>query len=428
MPRIYTNYQPNSQRISRPKTILVLPKMEKYPIFIYYPAKNKNSLNALIGALQNHLLWNQLQFFFAQKEDDLLYLLAHSQRGLLLVSVMTPDSEQVRSLLIRCKSINSQVKICLGGPHISACPESFQELADWLVRGEAENIISEIISYAKDDFHFVNPMILKSNHRVILDLYSPSPIKLGIYGFIEITRGCPYGCYFCQTSMIFGTDIRHRHLEAIFDYCREMKKKDLNDIRFITPNALAYGSVDGRLINLNSLYSLLEGIKKIIGERGRIFFGSFPSEIRPEFITLESIQLLKEFSNSKILVLGAQTGSNRLLKTLHRGHTREQVFSAVDLAIQNGFQVAVDFIFGLPGENEDDEKETVQTINKLLKQGVKIHAHSFLPLPGTHFSSAQPSPISPFLRRFLGRIARDGFLFGQWQTQEKIAQTIKKKY
>jgi radical SAM superfamily enzyme YgiQ (UPF0313 family) len=88
---------------------------------------------------------------------------------------------------------------------------------------------------------------------------------------------------------------------------------------------------------LHALFALLERIKKIIGKSGRIFFGSFPSEIRPEFITLESIQLLKDFSDSKTLVFGGQTGSNRLLKTLHRGHTREQVFSAVDMAIPKWF-------------------------------------------------------------------------------------------
>ncbi len=318
--------------------------------------------------------------FFCSKETDLLSAIAHHRSGLILISVMTPDCEQVRSLLMKCNSINPQVIICLGGPHISATPETFQGLANWLVRGEAEDLIQEIISYAKNDLPALDSVIQKSNHRVRLDLYSPSPIKLGKYGFIEITRGCPYGCYFCQTSSLFGTDVRHRSLEAIFEYCREMKKKNLTDIRFITPNALAYDSIDGRSLNLNSIFSLLEGIKKIIGKSGRIFFGSFPSEIRPEFITLESISILKKFSDSKTLVFGGQTGSNRLLKTLHRGHSREQVFSAVDLAIQNGFQVAVDFIFGLPGENEDDEKETAQFMKKLIMRGAKIHAHSFLPL------------------------------------------------
>jgi B12-binding domain/radical SAM domain protein len=366
--------------------------------------------------------------FFCSKETDLLSAIAHHRSGLILISVMTPDCEQVRSLLMKCKSINPQVIICLGGPHISAAPETFQGLANWLVRGEAEDLIQEIISYAKNDLPALDSVILKSNHRVRLDLYSPSPIKLGKYGFIEITRGCPYGCYFCQTSSLFGTDVRHRSLEAIFEYCREMKKKNLTDIRFITPNALAYDSIEGRSLNLNSIFSLLEGIKKIIGKSGRIFFGSFPSEIRPEFIALESILILKKFSDSKTLVFGGQTGSNRLLKTLHRGHSREQVFSAIDLAIQNGFQVAVDFIFGLPGENEDDEKETAQFMKKLIMRGAKIHAHSFLPLPGTHFHDAQPAIISPFLRHFLGKIARDGFLFGQWQTQEILAYTIKKDY
>jgi len=364
--------------------------------------------------------------FFCSQESDLLYHLTQNQPGLTLMSIMTPDYKKAQELLKKCKSVQPQVKICLGGPHITAAPETFQGLADWLVKGEAEDIIQDIISLAKNNYSITTPTILKSNRRVNLDLYSPSPNKLGKYGFIEITRGCPYGCYFCQTSRLFGTDIRHRSREAIFEYCREMKKKNLTDIRFISPNALAYGSKDGRSMDLNSIFSLLEGIRKILGGSGRIFFGSFPSEIRPEFITNESIKILQEFSDSRTLIFGGQTGSNRLLKMLHRGHTQEQVFSAVDLAIQNGFQVAVDYIFGLPGENEEDERDTIQSITKLIKRGAKIHAHSFLPLPGTQLSNAQPSLISPILRHFLGKIARDGFLFGQWQTQEKIAHTIKK--
>jgi len=105
----------------------------------------------------------------------------------------------------------------------------------------------------------------------------------------------------------------------------------------------------------------------------------------------------------------------------------EQVISAVLLVKKFGFQVAVDFIFGLPGENEEDQKATMNSINQLITFGVKIHAHSFLPLPGTPLSHAQPTPISSPLRHFLGKIARDGHLFGQWQTQEKIASEIKKE-
>ena len=79
--------------------------------------------------------------FFYSKETDLLSAIAHHRSGLILISVMTPDCEQVRSLLMKCKSINPQVIICLGGPHISATPETFQGLANWLVRGEAEDLI-----------------------------------------------------------------------------------------------------------------------------------------------------------------------------------------------------------------------------------------------------------------------------------------------
>ena len=394
---------------------------------VFYSSRHKNSLNALLGALQNHSEWNRIRVLFCTRESELLRHTADNKYGLILMSVMTPDSEISQSLLKQCRTLNSQIKICVGGPHITALPLSFQDCADWLVVGEAEDTLQDIISRTFEGVSLSSPRVCRPTHRVVLDRCFPSPIKLGKYGFIEITRGCPHGCHFCQTSRLFGTDVRHRSQEAIFEYCREMAKKKMTDIRFITPNGLEYGSLDGRSMNLNSIFQLLEGIKKIIGKPGRIFFGSFPSEIRPECITPESIQILREFTDSQTLVIGGQSGSNRMLARLHRGHTWEQVLSAAELSVQYGFKVAVDYIFGLPDENEEDQKATLDSMQQLIKLGATIHAHSFLPLPGTQLADAHPSPIMPFLRRFLGMIARDGFLFGQWQTQEKLALKMRRE-
>ena len=72
-----------------------------------------------------------------------------------------------------------------------------------------------------------------------MDLDSYPPFAK-ILAPIEISRGCPWGCAYCQTPRLFGTCMRHRSIPIIAEFARRHK-----DIRFTSPNSLAYGS-DGR--------------------------------------------------------------------------------------------------------------------------------------------------------------------------------------
>ncbi|GAH14902.1 unnamed protein product, partial [marine sediment metagenome] len=129
-----------------------------------------------------------------------------------------------------------------------------------------------------------------------LDKYPPLPSKHVKYGAIEITRGCPYACYFCQTPYILGTIPRHRSIESICDAVRIMKGYKKTDIRFISPNAFSYGSRDGKTLNLPVLEQLLINIREIIEPEGRIYFGTFPSEVRPEHVTEETLGLVLKYA------------------------------------------------------------------------------------------------------------------------------------
>jgi len=199
--------------------------MNLFHLLVFYSPRYKNSLNALLGALQKNPVWDRIQIHLCTRESELLRKVAEYQQCLVLVSIMTSDYEPSLTLLKKCKTLNPYVKICVGGPHISADTHAFEEWADWLVIGEAEDIIQEIVQECIDGISYSFPRIYRPSHRVNLNVYPPSPTKLGIYGLIEITRGCPFECQYCQTSSLFGKDVRHRHQEVIFEYCQEMKKR-----------------------------------------------------------------------------------------------------------------------------------------------------------------------------------------------------------
>ena len=88
-----------------------------------------------------------------------------------------------------------------------------------------------------------------------------------VKGYVEIYRGCPFACGFCQTPHIFGHCMRHRSLDEIIMYAHRHEQ-----VRFVTPNAFAYGS-DGIHPRFDKVERLMEKIQ------APLYFGTFPSEV-----------------------------------------------------------------------------------------------------------------------------------------------------
>uniref|UniRef100_A0A7V3YMJ6 TIGR04013 family B12-binding domain/radical SAM domain-containing protein n=1 Tax=Candidatus Caldatribacterium californiense TaxID=1454726 RepID=A0A7V3YMJ6_9BACT len=398
--------------------------IKKTLLFLYSP-KNRLSMNALLGALYASSLWERTRVVLCTTEEEVLTSFAHqSGVSLLVLSSMTPEKER-RQRLLQDSLCHPDVFTCCGGPHATALPQDFAPWSTFLVQGEGEVTFLTIVQAFLEGTLPSSPQTIKGE-RAHLDRFPSFPYHLGFLGPIEISRGCPFGCAFCQTPAIFGRTMRHRSLESILEHVRGMMHhRERVDLRFVTPNAFAYGSSDGRRPNIEALENLLGGLRKLLGRKGRIFFGSFPSEVRPEFVSEEILHLVRQYADNRSIVIGAQSGSQRLLSLMGRGHTPEDVLSACETSIRLGFQVYVDFIFGCPEETEEDLRTTAGFIEKLVRLGAIVHAHTFLPLPGTPWGERTGTPIPRWMRQFLGKLAREGKLRGQWQTQERMAREFR---
>ena len=205
-----------------------------------------------------------------------------------------------------------------------------------------------------------------------------------------------------------------------------MKAKNLTDIRFITPNAFSYGSSDGKTVNLEKIENLLQKTNEIIKPEGRIFFGSFPSEVRPEHVNEMTLELILKYASNDNIIIGAQSGSQRILDLCHRDHTIEDVCNAVELTLSKNLKANVDFIFGLPGEKEEDVIFTINMMKDLSKKGARIHTHSFIPLPQTPFARKDVGRINKDIEKAIMELTSKGFAFGEWKKQERLAIKIGK--
>jgi B12-binding domain/radical SAM domain protein len=319
-----------------------------------------------------------------------------------------------------------------GGPHPTADPEGTLALGfDLAAIGEGEETLVALLRRVADGGDPRGPGLAWRQDGLLrrgppappvdLDALPPFPARLPRLGPIEITRGCGHACRFCQTTHLHGGRVRHRSSSVIAEAARQVVLRGGRDVRFVTPSALAWGSDDG-LPRIEALEEMLSRVRGAAGAAARIWFGTFPSEVRPEHVTPEVLRLLRRHVANDHLAIGAQSGSDLVLEACHRGHRAEDVRRAVRLALEAGFRAKVDLIFGLPGETPDDAAASRAMATELADAGAEIRAHAFLPLPGTPWAGAAPGRIDAVTRELLGRLAGKGRLSGPWRRQEGVAE------
>jgi len=413
--------------------------MGKSALVFYYAKKNRYSINALLSAIEDLELPEVFLFDTIELILDFLKENLGSKYNKVLL-FFSLNSIQALELEGELKSIKTQfgdkVILVVGGPHATGLPAHLLDMGvDLVVKGEGEEQIRKIIKsrWERSDWCSIRGVAFKDTDGTIVETDPPPPVDIDSYlsfpvkrwrlfSPIEITRGCPFSCGYCQTPQIFRRRMRHRSPEVIIRMVKYFYESGKRDIRFITPNALSYGS--SKKEDFKPLEELLRGVRDILGTKGRIFIGTFPSEIRPEFITEEAVEILKKYADNDNVVIGAQSGSNKVLGKIHRSHTVEDVIKAVEILQKAGFTVNVDMIFGLPFEDQHSLSETMQFLEILSKKGVRIHTHYFLPLPQTPLGLLDPKPVDRQIMEKLADLQGKGLAYGSWLNQMRISNRL----
>jgi B12-binding domain/radical SAM domain protein len=331
--------------------------------------------------------------------------------GYTLISVEKPEAD------VTCYSLNSinasqyldEIKRadCItiaGGPHATACYREVARYADYVVVGEGEYTLPRLLNEIASGRTGRIPGVATGN------FYEPADtcVRLDSWpafgemkGYVELSRGCPFACGYCQTPQIFGHCMRHRSIDETARYANRYAQA-----RFVSPNAFSYGS-DG-------IHPRWEKIERLLGKiKSEIYFGTFPCEVRPEFVCEESLNLVNRYCSNTKLHFGAQSGSDAVLGQLHRGHTAADVIRAVDLCRDYAITPVVDFIVGFPFESDNDQVQTLDLIRHVARYG-KVHVHLFLPLPGTPLAGSTARSLLPETEKLCGKLALGGRLTGSW--------------
>jgi B12-binding domain/radical SAM domain protein len=398
-----------------------------------HPAKS--AMAVLAGAIEEQPSLGSVQVRLARNDveldSELSAALGRGDRTLVGFSFYSPSFPDAVAQLQKLRARHRGWAAIAGGVHATAEPDAVLGAGfDLVCIGEGERALLGLLARARDGVPLEGAAGFAwrggrgpKPPLVSLDEYPPFAPKTGLFGAIEITRGCVYACRFCQTPFMSKARFRHRSVENVRRWVRVMRESGRRDARFISPTSLSYGSTDTS-VNLCAVEALLAACREELGPKRRLFFGTFPSEVRPEHVTPEALRVLRRYVDNDNLIIGGQSGSDAVLRESRRGHDVEAIVRAARVCVENHFVPNVDFILGLPGEGPEELLATVALMNQLAELGAKVHGHTFMPLPGTPFRAAAPGDVTPAVRTELDRLASQGRLYGHWRAQIETARAL----
>lgn len=176
-------------------------------------------------------------------------------------------------------------------------------------------------------------------------------------------QGCNQHCTFCIVPQTRGRE-RSRPIPEIVEECRELVEGGVREVTLLGQIVSSYGRREYPVRNGNGGFvQLLEAIHEIDGLERIRFTSPHPKGYGDDLISAYG-RLPKLADNAH---LPLQSGSDRVLKRMHRGYTRDRYRSLVEKLrlVKPEIGLSTDIIVGFPGETEEDFQQTVSLCNEI---------------------------------------------------------------
>ena len=207
-----------------------------------------------------------------------------------------------------------------------------------------------------------------------LEKVSRSENKISSY--ITIQEGCDKFCHFCVVPYTRGPEYS-RPFEQIIKESNNLVNNGTKEIILLGQNVNAYNFFkNNKNYKLSDIIRELNTIKNLKRIR---YITSHPRDMTNDLINCyKDCEKLMPF-----LHLPAQSGSDRILKSMNRKHDKNFYLSVVEKLknINKNIKISSDFIIGYPGETEEDFQNTIDLVEKV--GFINSYSFIFSPRPGT---------------------------------------------
>jgi tRNA-2-methylthio-N6-dimethylallyladenosine synthase len=201
--------------------------------------------------------------------------------------------------------------------------------------------------------------------------------KRGITAFVTVQEGCDKFCAFCVVPYTRGVEIS-RPVEQIAAEVKRLAQAGVREVTLIGQNVNAYHG-EGKDGCSWSLARLLYRLADIPGIKRLRYMTSHPSDMADDLIEAHrDLGPLMPYVH-----LPVQSGSDKILETMNRKHTRAHYLSIIERmrAARGDLAFTSDFIVGFPGETEEDFRGTLALLDEVGFAGA--YTFSYSARPGT---------------------------------------------
>jgi tRNA-2-methylthio-N6-dimethylallyladenosine synthase len=219
----------------------------------------------------------------------------------------------------------------------------------------------------------------------------------GVAAFLTVQEGCDKFCTFCVVPYTRGAEFS-RPVADIEDEARRLVASGAREITLLGQNVNAYRGTgaDGTQW---SLAKLIRHLARIEGLWRLRYTTSHPRDMSADLIAAHAeVPKLMPY-----LHLPVQSGSDRILAAMNRGHTRDEYLRLIERirAVNPGLALSSDFIVGFPGETDADFEATLALAREV--QYAQAFSFKYSRRPGTP-GGAMPKQVAEEVKR--ERLAR----------------------
>ncbi len=238
--------------------------------------------------------------------------------------------------------------------------QKFHRTADYLddlLAGRRDKVVD--IAHETGSEATIKEHLLQGNGAVDGDEASHPPVT----AFVSIMQGCNQYCTFCIVPYTRGAE-RSRSIAEIVAECRGLVARGVKEITLLGQIVTSYGKREITVRDCRSAFvQLLEAVNEIEGLERIRFTSPHPKGYGDDLVAAYG-RLSKLCESAHLPV---QSGSNRILKRMHRGYTRARYLEIVEKLrlVKPGAGITTDLIVGFPGETEADFGETLSLVREV---------------------------------------------------------------
>lgn len=314
------------------------------------------------------------EFSVNDRLEKLLEEIIYEKPEIVAFSCYVWNKEIVKSLSELIKIVNNDIEILYGGPEVSFNGKEFLEdtKGDFLIEGEGEETFKDFIKYKIYEKEKKPSYYNGINLDKITGLYYKKSGKIHYGGkkknmdindvkfpyiyeenldnkivYYEASRGCPYGCKYCLSSV--DRNLRFRDIDKVKKELKNLIDKNVRLVKFVD-----------RTFNCNEKFSI-EIWEFLINQDSNT---KFHFEISANILTNNQVKILSKSPKGRFqFEVGVQTTNKEILHNINRIADFAEVESKVrEIKSLNNISQHLDLIAGLPGENFNSFKKSFNEV------------------------------------------------------------------